>query len=243
MQCTLCGKLTDEGFLVFKDGDSDAHPDIGICHKCRDLLHTELKYADQGGLCGIQEVVSGYKSILSGLSKLYGIDPQDDNFKDTPYRCARLMMEMNVGNNLEAAKDILVSASFPTEYKHLIASNNIRVSGLCPHHLVVVDYVVHVAYVPASRCVGLSKLPRVVQMLAKSMILQEDLTQRIINIINETLQPQGAAVMVSGNHNCISARGLEMKDVSNVTSAISGIFMSNPHLKEEWLNLVKLDKM
>lgn len=224
-RCTLCGAPVKHRY----------YDNVLVCESCNAKFSKELKYANDHD--GINDLVEGSSKIISGLSKLYGINPNDDNFKDTPRRVARLMMELNYGNNIQAAKDIL-TVSFPTEanYDGLVSSNNIRVSSLCPHHMVVVDYDVSIAYVPSGgRYVGLSKLPRVARVLAKSMCLQEDYTKRIVDVIEEVLKPAGCAAYVRGIHNCIQARGAEMRDVSNVTIALRGVFAMNPTLKEEWL--------
>ena len=181
--------------------------------------------------------------MLEGLKDLYGIDPENENFKDTPYRVARMFMEMNYGTNIQAAKDIL-TVSFPSEgkgYDGLISSNNIRVFSLCPHHAVAVDYRVSMAYVPAKngRCIGLSKLPRVARTLAKAMLLQEDYTQKLADLMYDTLEPQGCAVMVTGIHGCVQCRGVSMPDVATTTSALRGIFLTVPSLREEWLFTIK----
>lgn len=226
-RCTLCG-------IPVKDC-TPFRFSVCVCDGCAAKFSKELKYADNCN--GILDLVEGSAQIIKGLSKLYHINPDDDNFRDTPRRVARLMMELNYGNNLQAAKDIL-NVSFLTEAKYdgLVSSNNIKVSSLCPHHMVVVDYDVSIAYVPSGgRYVGLSKLPRVAKVLAKSMCLQEDYTKRIVDVIEEVLKPAGCAAYVRGIHNCIQARGAEMRDVSNVTIALRGVFAMNPTLKEEWL--------
>ena len=230
---------THEGKCILCRAPADSYKGYYICDNCRSKFAKELKYAKD--LDGMNELVDGASMLISGLSKLYGIDPNDDNFRDTPYRVARLMMEMNYGNNIQAAKDVL-TVSFPTEaqYDGLVSANNIHVSSLCPHHMVVVDYDVSIAYIPnGGRYVGLSKLPRLAKVLAKSMCLQEDYTMRIVEVLQEVLKPAGCAAYVKGVHNCIQARGAEMRDISNVTIALRGVFAMNPTLKEEWLFTIK----
>lgn len=212
---------------------------ILICKKCQAKFATQLEYAQDYN--GIPKVVYGVRLMLEGLKDLYNIDPDDDNFRDTPKRVARLMMEMNYGTNIQAAKDIL-NVSFPTDNKYggLVSSNNIHVSSTCPHHLVVVDYNVSLAYVPNNgRYIGLSKLPRLARTLAKSMCLQEDYTKKLVDVLDSELKPMGCAAMVTGIHNCIQARGAEMRDVQNTTIELRGIFQYNPSLKEEWLFTIK----
>ena len=213
--------------------------ELPICYECQSKFSMQLKYANDYN--GIPKLVNGVRLMLEGLKDLYNIDPTDDNFRDTPKRVARLMMEMNYGNNLQAAKDVL-NVSFPTDnmYGGLVSSNNIHVSSTCPHHLVVVDYNVSLAYVPNNgRYIGLSKLPRLARTLAKSMCLQEDYTKKLVDVLDSELKPMGCAAMVTGIHNCIQARGAEMRDVQNTTIELRGIFQYNPSLKEEWLFTIK----
>lgn len=214
---------------------------VPICEKCRHKFATELEYANPEKIGSIQKLVDGVKSMLDGLHDLYGINPNNENFIDTPKRVARLMLELNYGANIQAAKD-LMTVSFPSDNKYsgMISCSNIRVSSLCPHHLVVVNYDVAMAYVPAAgRCIGLSKLPRLAKTLAKSMLLQEDYTNKLADMMMSQLKPAGCAVLVSGVHNCVQARGVEMRDVNNVTCELRGTFALNPELKKEWLFSIK----
>lgn len=230
MVCVMCNNKTDS----FYKG-------VPICDKCQHKFATELEYADPKNIGSIQKLVDGVSSILDGLHDLYGIDPNNENFIDTPKRVARLMMELNYGTNVQASKDIM-TVSFPSDNKYsgMISCSNIRVSSLCPHHLVVVNYDVSMAYVPAAgRCIGLSKLPRLAKTLAKSMLLQEDYTNKLADMMMSQLKPAGCAVMVSGVHNCVQARGVEMRDVNNVTCELRGTFALNPELKKEWLYSIK----
>ena len=233
MVCALCNNtenLTQIGENLY------------ICDKCQHKFFNELHYANKDNIQGINLLVEGTNLVLKGLHDLYGIDITNDNFRDTPKRVARLLMEMNYGTNIEAAKDVL-SASFPTNnnYTGLISSNNIKVFSLCPHHCLPVEYDVSIAYIPApeGKCVGLSKLPRLAKILAKSMLLQEEYTKKLVDTLNEIIKPSGCAALVTGVHNCVQCRGVEMVDVHTTTISLEGIFMANPSLKDEWLFTIK----
>ena len=237
-KCLMCGHWVKHEVPNYND--------CIICENCQNKFFNELKYADKDNIQSIDKLKKGFDMILDGLKDLYHIDPSNENFKDTPYRVARMMMEMNYGTNMDAAKDIL-TVSFPSDgegYDGLISSNNIRVFSLCPHHLAAVDYKVSLAYVPAKngRCIGLSKLPRVAKTLAKSMLLQEDYTKKLADLIYNTLEPLGCAVMVTGVHGCVQCRGVEMPDVATTTSALRGIFLTAPSLREEWLFTINKSK-
>jgi GTP cyclohydrolase I len=230
LRCPGCGARIEES------ADFD-----GMCEMCHCKLRTEIEYAND--LSGVKLLRDGVRMMLDGLHKLYGIDPDDANFKDTPERVARLMMEMNYGTNEQAAKDILTSSAFPSSYTGLIASDNIRCYALCPHHMVVVQLDVNIAYVPGPRMVGLSKIARFAETLAASMILQEEYTHRLASLFKECTDALGVGVIVVGKHNCVAARGVKKPDVDNITSELNGIFMMNSSLKQEWMDLVKMTKM
>ena len=234
-KCELCGS-TD---------NVKSEYDILICEKCLHKFADQIKYSNKENFSnGISSIKRGVDEILFGLKELYGIDPNDDNFKDTPKRILRLMLEMNYGTNINAAKDIL-NVSFPTDnhYKGLVAASNIKVFTLCPHHMLPAEYQVSLAYVPSNgRYIGLSKLPRIAKVLARSMLLQEDYTEKLASLLDETLQPSGCAVLVKGVHNCVQCRGVEMVDVYNTTISLRGIFLANPSLKEEWLTTIQNSK-
>ena len=212
-----------------------------LCDSCMCKMSTEVEYANH--LAGVRKLRDGVRMMLEGIRDLYGIDPDDANFRETPERVARLMMEMNYGTSEQAAIDILTSSSFPSSYTGLIASDNIRCYALCPHHMVVVQLDVNIAYVPGPKMVGLSKIARFAETLGASMILQEEYTHRLATIFKEQTQALGVGVIVVGKHNCVAARGVKKPDVDNITSEVNGIFAMNSSLKQEWMDLVKMTKL
>lgn len=230
-KCPLCGNT-----ILKNNEDSDV-----ICSRCKIKYEKKLAYAEK--YSGFVKIRNGIRMMLEGLSDTYGLDPDDENFRETPERITRFMMDMNYGGvNTDAARDI-IDKYFPSDYDGLISSNNNIVYSLCPHHGVLVKYVVHLAYVPAGRCVGLSKLSRYLDVLAKSMILQEDYTKYAAEILQDVIHPAGVGVMVYGQHGCVASRGVEKPDVENVTCHLTGVFSKNPSLKDEWMRLIQIGQM
>lgn len=225
--CLMCNDITD-----------NIYNSAPICKSCEHKFYNELKYANPDKINSIKKLSDGVDSILQGLKDLYGIDPDNCNFKDTKYRVARGLMEMNYGTNIKAAEDLLhISFDSNNDYNGLITCNNIKVFSCCPHHLLPVQYRIDLAYVPSNgRCLGLSKLPRLAKTLAKSMLLQEDYTNKMVEILESTTKCAGCGIRVKGIHNCVQCRGVGMPDVTTTTIALRGIMMANSSLKEEWLN-------
>lgn len=232
MSCAMCGSKENINLVV---------GEVALCHSCEHKFYNELKYVkNPDDLSGINDLTNGVRMILDGLSKLYGVNPNDCNFKDTPYRVGRLLMEKNWGTNPKACTDLLkVSFDSGNKYSGLITCNNIKVFSMCPHHLEDISYKISIGYVPNnSKCLGLSKLPRLCKVLAKSMLLQEDYTNKLLDILEETTECIGCGVYVVGEHGCIACRGVNMPDVPTVTSAVRGIMLANSSLKQEWLQII-----
>ena len=228
-RCAMCGSTEDVKLIK----------GVYICNECEHKFYNEIKYADD--LHGIHDLTNGVKSILNGLSKLYGINPNSGDFINSHYRVARALLELNYGTDGRAAKDVLnVTFDSSNKYNGLISCNNIRVFSMCPHHLLPIQYSVSLAYCPSDgRCLGLSKLPRLVKLLAKRMELQETFTNRVVDTLDEALHPMGCACQIKGIHGCVQCRGGGMIDMPTVTIALRGIFLANSSLKTEWLHSVQ----
>ncbi|MFH0903538.1 MAG: GTP cyclohydrolase I [Pseudomonadota bacterium] len=181
----------------------------------------------------------GYASILEGLALLgYKVDA-DENFRDTADRAARAIAEMvlPVAEAEKEAKDLL-SHSFPAKYEEMVISKHNTVFGICPHHLLPVMYRISMAYIPHRKVIGLSKLSRLADLLARQPILQEDLTHELARILHVDLESLGAAAYVEGFHLCMAARGSRTHEARIVTSAVRGVFLAKPATRQEFLDLV-----
>lgn len=173
-----------------------------------------------------KKIERGTRLILQGL----GVDLKDRNFVGTPKRVARFYMEM-------FRKQPFTMRTFPEDSDQMIILRSHEVHTLCPHHLLPVVMRVFLAYIPNGRVLGLSKLARVVQAELTSPIMQETLGRRVVDRLQQGLRPKGVACTVVGVHGCMRHRGVRTNgDV--VSSAISGVFLTNPAARDEFLRLI-----
>lgn len=179
-------------------------------------------------------------AISTVLTKL-GININDKNFEDTPTRVSKSFKEMILSpNEIQKEMDKIFSKAFPTDYAGIVFVSDIISHSVCPHHLLPVEYNSTIAYIPGEKLkkvIGLSKIIRLSQLLAKQAILQETYTQQIANAFTKIVQSKGTAVVVKGLHNCIRCRGV--KSLSPViTSVMEGAFMDSPATREEFFQLL-----
>lgn len=177
-------------------------------------------------------LVKGAELILQGM----GVDMNDENFRDTPQRVAKMYKEM-------LTPDENNWAEFPagTHSNGMIILRGHRVYALCPHHLLPVELTAYVAYIPNDKVLGLSKLARVVEQHLTQPIMQETLGDLTARTLDEQLKPKGVAVVLSGTHGCMRYRGVETTgDV--VTSALRGLFIHSPAAREEFLSLIGMPR-
>jgi GTP cyclohydrolase IA len=181
----------------------------------------------------------GVELILGGL----GIDPtQDQNFRDTPARVARAYAEIFSGlDDTEKQIGEIVSVTFPSSYSEIIVAKDIVTYSMCPHHLLSVRYVVAVGYLPGEggSVLGISKLGRLVNVLAHRPVLQEQLTSDITDVLMKLKGCRGAACVVTGEHTCMSMRGAQQREASVTTSSVRGLFRGDASAKSEFMSLIK----
>lgn len=177
------------------------------------------------------KIKEGAELIIEGL----GVDKENVNFKDTPNRVARAYAELCAGLEDPTFK----VTSFPTSYKGMVIVDPIRTIGLCPHHLLPIEFEVYVGYIPDGTAIGLSKIPRVVEHLAHQPMMQEDLTEQIVIRLGMLLNdPQGIICVVKGKHSCMRIRGVRQADGMMITSAFTGNF-EQLTTRQEFMNLIK----
>jgi GTP cyclohydrolase I len=173
-----------------------------------------------------------YLDILSGL----GEDPNREGLHKTPERAAKAMQFLTQGYGQDA-KAILESAMFKEDYSEMVLVKDIEVYSLCEHHILPFFGKAHVAYIPNGYIVGLSKIPRVVDVFARRLQVQERLTLEVRDIIQETLQPLGVAVVIEAHHMCMMMRGVQKQNSLTTTSAFTGQFLKN-ETRSEFLRLI-----
>jgi GTP cyclohydrolase I len=180
-----------------------------------------------------------YQQILDALGTLGYPVHSDDNFAETAPRAAKAMLELvkPIGEIEDELREML-ERTFPARYDEMVISKHNTCFGMCPHHLLPVVYRVSVAYLPGPRVLGISKLSRLVQLLARRPVLQEDLTHELAEILHTRLETRGSAAYVEGLHLCMAARGIEAHEARVVTSAVRGVFRDQPATRQEFLDLV-----
>jgi GTP cyclohydrolase IA len=174
-----------------------------------------------------------YHEILSRL----GEDPSRDGLVATPARVEKAMAYLTKGYNEDPNK-ILRGAMFDVDYDEMVIVKAIEMFSLCEHHMLPFFGKVHVAYIPKGKVIGLSKIPRLVEVFARRLQVQERLTRQIADTIQEAIEPQGVGVVIEARHLCMMMRGIEKQSSSTVTSAMVGCFRQK-ETRSEFLSLVR----
>jgi GTP cyclohydrolase I len=169
-----------------------------------------------------------------------GLDLSDENYKETPKRVAKTYKEIFAGlENIDKDIDIILSKAFPSYYDGIVTIKNIKVYSMCPHHLLPVIYKVNVGVMYKDKMLGLSKIPRLVKLLAKRPMLQETFTQEIVEVLKDKLDVRGAICTVSGEHMCMQMRGIEQNGSCCFTSSVVGTFREQRDLELKFLEMIK----
>jgi GTP cyclohydrolase I len=180
-------------------------------------------------------VVDDVEVAIARLLISLGVDMQDENFAETPRRFASYLREHFL-DETEAEVSKFAAATFLSDYRGMVIVDDIEAHGMCPHHLLPVRYEISLAYLPSARVVGLSKLPRLAEVIARQALLQETITVRIADTMSQLLGTDHIAVVVTGIHSCMAVRGVR-RPTPVTTSAVRGDFLHDPTTKSEYLSL------
>ncbi|WP_420573882.1 GTP cyclohydrolase I FolE [Kordia sp.] len=178
------------------------------------------------------EVKNRYKTIIEEL----GEDTTREGLLKTPERAAKAMQFLTQGYDMDAA-EILKGAMFAEDYDDMVIVKDIELYSLCEHHILPFFGKAHIAYIPNGHIVGLSKLPRIVDVFARRLQVQERLTHDILECINNTLKPKGVAVVIEASHMCMMMRGVQKQNSVTTTSGFRGAF-ENIETRTEFLKLI-----
>jgi len=176
-------------------------------------------------------------AVLDILENI-GEDPEREGLLRTPDRVARMYSELTAGYYVDPIK-MLNDALFTVDYDEMVVVKDIEFYSLCEHHMLPFYGKVHVAYIPDGKVVGLSKIPRIVEMFARRLQVQERMTVQIAEFIEEVLKPQGVAVVVEGVHMCMVMRGIKKANASMSTSAMRGCFKNSQKTRSEFMDIIK----
>jgi len=184
-----------------------------------------------------ESVTDPIEEAMRGILRGLGEDPGRDGLLRTPQRVAKSLRFLTSGYTKDIDK-VLNGALFDVCYDEMVLVRDIEVFSLCEHHLLPFFGRCHVAYIPNNKVIGLSKIPRLVDVFARRLQVQERLTQQIAETIMEKINPQGVGVVLEARHLCMIMRGVEKQNSEAVTSAMLGVFRDDYRTREEFLNLV-----
>ncbi len=176
--------------------------------------------------------------LITRLLEALGEDPAREGLNRTPERVWNSLSYLTDGYGQEVA-DVFGDAVFEEQYDEMVVVRDIELYSLCEHHLLPFFGRAHVAYIPDGRIVGLSKLPRVVDLFSRRLQVQERLTSQIADAIDEVLDPKGVGVVIEAAHLCMMMRGVQKQNSATVTSAMRGIFKTDPRTRSEFLDLCR----
>lgn len=175
------------------------------------------------------------KKAVFEVIKAVGEDPEREGLINTPDRVSRMYAELLSGYGANPEK-IINGALFNINYDEMVLVRDIEFYSLCEHHMLPFIGRAHVAYLPKGKVIGLSKIPRIVDMYARRLQVQERMTRQIADLLQQTLEPQGVAVVVEAMHMCSMMRGVKKHDARMTTSAMHGAFRANLATRQEFLN-------
>ncbi|HYO82456.1 MAG TPA: GTP cyclohydrolase I FolE [Bryobacteraceae bacterium] len=174
------------------------------------------------------------RQVLEGL----GEDPSREGLARTPVRAEKALQFLTSGYRMDLER-IVNDALFDVQYDEMVIVKDIEFFSLCEHHLLPFEGKAHVAYLPSGKVIGLSKIPRIVDMFARRLQVQERLTQQIAETIQDVLQPKGVGVILEARHFCMMMRGVEKQHSGTVTSAMLGAFRERKETRDEFLSLCR----
>jgi GTP cyclohydrolase I len=180
------------------------------------------------------QIEAAIQSLLASV----GEDPQRNGLRNTPARVARMYAELLGGYHIDPAA-LINGALFEVDYDEMVVVKSIEYYSLCEHHLLPFYGHAHVAYIPRNKVLGLSKIPRVVDMFARRLQVQERMTRQIADFLEDVLHPQGVAVVVEGAHLCAMMRGVKKANARMVTSSLMGRFKSDARTRAEFFEHVR----
>ncbi|WP_456457612.1 GTP cyclohydrolase I FolE [Nitratifractor sp.] len=180
-----------------------------------------------------EAIEAAVKTILLNL----GEDPEREGLVKTPHRVAKALEFLTEGYHKDP-KEILEKALFTSSNDEMVLVRDIEFYSLCEHHMLPIIGRAHVAYIPDGKVVGLSKIPRVVNLYARRLQIQEQMTEQIADAVSDVIHPKGVAVVLQARHMCMEMRGVEKINSTTVTSALRGLFKSDLRTRNEFYNLI-----
>ena len=203
------------------------------------MTPTELKKSKVNGVHLASDAIDPIATHVHGMLELLGENPQREGLMKTPDRAAKAMRYLTRGYTANLNK-IVNGALFEAEVDEMVIVRDIEFFSLCEHHMLPFNGRIHVAYLPNKKIIGLSKIPRIIDMFARRLQVQERLTHQIAETLQEVLNARGVAVIAEGKHFCMMMRGVEKQCSSTTTSAMLGEFRTSKSTRDEFLSLLRM---
>ena len=184
-----------------------------------------------------QESNQEFEQTISKMLELLGEDPTREGLLKTPSRVAKALKFLTEGYHQDP-KEILNQALFTSSNDEMVVVRDIEFYSMCEHHMLPIIGRAHVAYIPDGKVVGLSKIPRIVNVFARRLQIQEQMTEQIADAILETINPKGVAVVLHARHMCMEMRGVQKINSTTVSSALRGLFKSDHRTRSEFYNII-----
>ena len=181
---------------------------------------------------------AGMQDLIAQVLRQLGEDPEREGLRDTPKRVEKSLQFLTSGYGADI-DEVINNALFSVDYSEMVIVKDIDFYSLCEHHLLPFFGKCHIAYIPQKRVIGLSKIPRLVDVFSRRLQVQERLTDQIAQVIQEKVAPLGVAVVMEGTHLCMAMRGVEKQNSLAVTSAMLGAFRENARTRSEFLELIR----
>ena len=185
--------------------------------------------------------IESIESAVLDVLEAVGEDPTREGLVGTPNRVARMYGELLSGYNVDPT-ELLNGALFDVEHEQMVIVTNIEFQSLCEHHMLPFTGLAHVAYVPDNKVVGLSKIPRIVDMYAQRLQIQERMTKQIAETVSTLVEPLGVGVILTGSHMCSTIRGVRKQHSLMTTNSMTGSLRSDSLLRSEFLTQIQIDK-
>ena len=182
-----------------------------------------------------------FEAAIRKILQEIGENPDRQGLVDTPKRIEKMDRELTRGYR-QNPEEVINSALFDVDYDEMVVVTHINFYSLCEHHMLPFFGAAHVGYIPKGKVVGLSKIPRIVDMYARRLQVQERMTAQIANVLQDQLNPDGVGVVVEGYHMCMSMRGVEKEKAKMITSTLLGSFRDDPSTRSEFLELIRSER-
>jgi GTP cyclohydrolase I len=177
-----------------------------------------------------------FRDLIAEMLRRLGEDPEREGLRRTPERVEKSLQWLTRGYNLSVEK-VVGQGIFEEDHENMVMVRDIEMYSLCEHHMLPFFGKVHIAYIPDGRIMGLSKLPRIVEVFARRLQVQERMTDQIAQAVWDILKPQGVGVVIEAYHLCMMMRGVEKQNSKTITSAMRGVFLEDLRTREEFLRL------